>query len=80
VPDFFAEGNIKNLVKLNGCLSDFGDFLDKNLTKMDDDCQNVDYKASQNKDSGSRSPAKTQRDKKAEPSFNPQAYSSMPRI
>ena len=28
-------------------------------------------KPSQNKDFGSRSPAKTQRDKKAEPSFNP---------
>ena len=38
------------------------------------------YKPSQNKDFGSRSPAKTQRDKKAEPSFNPQAYSSMSRI
>jgi hypothetical protein len=44
------------------------------------------YKPSQNKDFGSRSPAKTQRDKKAGPSFNPQvprrkcpwgAYSSM---
>jgi hypothetical protein len=29
------------------------------------------YKPSQNKDFGSRSPAKTKRDKKAEPSFNP---------
>jgi hypothetical protein len=55
MPDFIAEGYIKNLVNLNGYLSDFGDFFDKNLTKMDDDCQNVDYKASQNKDSGSRS-------------------------
>jgi len=43
MPDFFEEGNIKNLVKLNGYLSDFGDFFDKNLTKMDGDCQNVDY-------------------------------------
>jgi hypothetical protein len=45
-------------------------------------------KPSQNKDFGSKSPAKTQQDKKAEPSFNPQvprrkcpwgAYSSMSR-
>jgi len=43
VPDFFEEENIKSLVKLNGYLSDFGDFFDKNLTKMDDDCQNIDY-------------------------------------
>lgn len=43
MPDFFEEGNIKNLVILNGYLSDFGDFIDKNLTKKDDDCQNVDY-------------------------------------
>jgi hypothetical protein len=42
MPDFIAEGYIKNLVNLNGYLSDFGDFFDKNLTKMDDDCQNVD--------------------------------------
>jgi len=43
MPDFFEEENIKNLVKLNGYLSNFGDFFDKNLTKMDGDCQNVDY-------------------------------------
>ena len=42
MPDSFAEENIKNLVKLNGYLSNFGDFFDKNLTKMDDDCQNID--------------------------------------
>jgi len=42
MPDFIAEGYIKNLVNLSGYLSDFGDFFDKNLTKMDDDCQNVD--------------------------------------
>jgi hypothetical protein len=42
VPDYLEERNIKNLVKLNGCLADFGDFFDKKLTKMDDDCQNVD--------------------------------------
>jgi len=71
VPDFLEERNVKNKVKLNGYLLDCGDFFDKNLTKMDDDCQNVDYKPSQNKDFGSRSPAKTRRDKKAEPSFSP---------
>jgi hypothetical protein len=43
MPDSIEEGNIKNLVNLNGYLSDFGDFFDKNLTKMDSDCQNVDY-------------------------------------
>jgi hypothetical protein len=31
----------------------------------------LNLKPSQNKDFGSRSPAKTQRDKKAEPNFNP---------
>jgi hypothetical protein len=43
VPDFLEEGNIKCLIKLNGYSSDFGDFFDKNMTKMDDGCQNVDY-------------------------------------
>ena len=42
MPDLIKEGNIKYLVKLDGYLSDFDDFFDKNLTKMDDDCQNVD--------------------------------------
>jgi hypothetical protein len=56
VPDFLEERNVKNKVKLNGYLLNCGDFFDKNLTKMDDDCQNVDYKPSQNKAFGSRSP------------------------
>jgi len=34
VPDFLKEENIKNLVKLNGYLSNRGDFFDKKLTKM----------------------------------------------
>ena len=42
MPDFIKEGDIKNLVNLNSYLSYFGDFFDKNLTKMDDDCQNID--------------------------------------
>ena len=43
MPDFLEEGNIKNCVKLNSYLSDFGNFLEENLTKMDKECQNVDY-------------------------------------
>jgi hypothetical protein len=43
VPDLLEEGNVKNEVNIDGYLLDCEDFFDKNLTKKDDDCQNVDY-------------------------------------